>query len=128
VQFRLIGPGAFLIVVPTHVNGHGPFAFGFDTGGAHTNISSQLAERLGLPLTGKGESYGFGSAVEFRETALETLAVNAVVVPNVRAAVTDFTPFAARLGESIDGILAHDFFGRFVVTIDYPNRILELAD
>jgi hypothetical protein len=126
VEFRLIGPGAFLIVVPVRINGQGPFTFGFDTGGAHTSISTQLAERLDLNMADAGESFGFGSAVQLQEARLLSLELGALVLRNAKVAVADFSPFTARLGESIDGILAYDFFGCFVVTIDYPKRVLRI--
>lgn len=128
VKFRLIGPGAFLIVVPVRINGHGPFEFGFDTGGAHTSLSAELAKRLQLQVADAGESFGFGSAVHLQATTLGSIQVGDVVGHKVKVGVADFSPFSANLGESVDGILAHDFFGHFVVTIDYPNKVLKLAN
>ncbi|MEK6638843.1 MAG: retropepsin-like aspartic protease [Pseudomonadota bacterium] len=40
---------ALRMTVPVMINGQGPFRFVIDTGADRTVISSELAERLGLP-------------------------------------------------------------------------------
>jgi predicted aspartyl protease len=51
VTFKLAGAHAPLILVPTFVNGQGPYDFVLDTGASATLLSPELAERLGLTAT-----------------------------------------------------------------------------
>jgi len=51
VNFRL--SDKYLMIVPTMVNGAGPFNFLLDTGATHTVIDPALARQLQLPMIGE---------------------------------------------------------------------------
>jgi hypothetical protein len=46
VAFRLGQPDKPLVLLPTFVNGQGPFEFALDTGSSTTVVSPELAHRL----------------------------------------------------------------------------------
>lgn len=129
IPCKLVGPdGGFLVVIAAVINGAGPYDFALDTGGRNSSIARLLAETLALPAGATGESFGFGSAVSFTHSRLDTLRLNTLELTDLPVVVADFAPFEARLGSRVDGILGHDVLGRFVLTIDYPNREVRLAE
>ena len=128
IAFELVGPFSHLIMVPVSVNGKGPFSFGLDTGGAHSTISTALAQRLGLAEKEHTESFGVGSAIPLTMSSIESLSVGQATVRDLPVAVADLSAFEQRLETHIDGILASDYLKHFILTIDYPHRLLRLED
>ena len=128
ISFELVGPFSHLIIVPISVNGKGPFSFGLDTGGAHSTISTALAERLGLEEKEHIESFGVGSSIPLTMSSIESLSLGQATVRDLPVAVADLSAFEQRLETSIEGILAYDYLKHFILTIDYPHRQLGLED
>jgi hypothetical protein len=128
ISFELVGPFSHLIIVPISVNGKGPFSFGLDTGGAHSTISTALAERLGLEEKEHIESFGVGSSIPLTMSSIESLSLGQATVRDLPVAVADLSAFEQRLETHIDGILAYDYLKHFILTIDYPHRQLGLED
>jgi hypothetical protein len=128
ISFALVGPFSHLIIVPVSVNGQGPFRFGLDTGGAHSTISTALAQRLALEEKEHIESFGVGSSIPLTMSAVESLSLGQAIVRDVPVAVADLSAFERRLETHLDGILAFDYLQHFILTIDYPHRQLGLED
>jgi predicted aspartyl protease len=93
---------ALRMTVPVMVNGQGPFQFVIDTGADRTVISTELAERLGLPDAGKARLHAMGGERDVRIVAIDSVQVSTNTVRDVRAAALP----ARNLGA--DGLLGID--------------------
>lgn len=118
------------IFLQAHLNDSEPLWFLLDTGASMTIIDREVADELGIDLTGQvmGDGVGekkvavtFGKDVSFRLHGVELGGQTVAVVP-----VHDI--FEARFGRELDGILGYDFISRFVVGIDYLKAKLHLYE
>ena len=75
VPFRLAGAAQPLILVPTSVNGRGPFDFILDTGAGTSLVSLDLARQQGIPTEQMKEGTGAGGKVRLALGTVESLAV-----------------------------------------------------
>lgn len=109
------------------VNGRGPFRFVIDTGtGGEAFVTSELAEQLGLPVTGQTRlSDPSGQGGQRAPTVLiDSLEVAGVQFRRVKAVEhalsSDDGPCA--------GLLGFMLFRDYLLTLDFPNRKLMLSD
>jgi predicted aspartyl protease len=127
-RFTLQGGQNPLILVPTHVNGQGPFPFILDTGAGHSLVTPELAERLGLKVEGTKEGHGAAGKLNVEMSTVETLAVGEAQVVNVPVAITgELHRIGAAVGASIEGDVGYNFLKHFALTIDYGVQRLRLA-
>jgi len=108
------------------INGRGPFRFVIDTGtGADAMVSPALAEELGLPAVGQAmlsdpSGQGGRKAPIVLIDSLEFAGIN---FTGVRAVSH---PFFAEAG-SCDGLLGFTLFRDYLLTLDFPNRLVKLS-
>jgi len=133
LKFHYAGPKVPLILVPTIVNGQGPFDFILDTGNAAAVpllLSQRLAHTLGvktaetaLPGTfavGAGQAKVFPGEVQ--SVGLGDLALGSSPV-----GVTEVLDnLGERIGVNLDGNVGYGFLKDFRLTIDYPRSVLRL--
>jgi predicted aspartyl protease len=108
------------------VNGKGPFRFVIDTGtGGEAFITSELAERLGLPAAGRArlrDPSGQGGQ-----------RVPMVLIQSLQVAGVEFTSVKAAVHKLSDGdgdyqgLLGFLLFRDYLLTLDFPNRRMALA-
>jgi predicted aspartyl protease len=113
--------------VQVMVNGRGPFTFIVDTG---TNraviVSPSLAKALKMPFV--GQTYLVDLSGKFRERVTE------VAVSTISVAGREFHPGRALVHRSLetvgsyDGILGFGLFKDMMLTLDYPQRCMELSE
>jgi predicted aspartyl protease len=108
------------------VNGKGPFRFVVDTGtGGEAFITSELAEQLGLPVTGRvrlNDPSGRGGQ-RVPMVLIQSLQVAGVEFTGVKAAVHNLTN-----GDGYcQGLLGFPLFRDYLLTLDYPNRRMQLG-
>ena len=60
VKFKISDPASPLVIVPTYVNGQGPFGFILDTGASMTMLSTELARQLRISGGEVKEGVGAG--------------------------------------------------------------------
>lgn len=109
------------------INGKGPFRFIIDTGtGGDAIITPALASQLNLPVVGQavlsdpsGQG-GKNTPIVF----LDSLEIAGVTFTGVRA-LDDH--FFANTGHC-DGILGFTLFRNFLLTLDFPNRVVLLSN
>lgn len=117
-----------LILVHAIVNDQGPFQFALDTGASRTMLSSELAEGLAIEIVEDSPGLGVGGQIKVLGGKLSSLAVGAAVVHEHAVGVGEFlTTLSAAIGTKLDGIIGYNFLNQFRVTVDYPNKILDLA-
>ena len=126
VPFKTAGPAKPVILVPTFVNGRGPYEFALDTGASLTVLSAELARGLGMGTGETKEGMGAGGRVQVVVSSIASLAVGSAKVENLQVAITDLRALAQAAGTRLEGIIGHNYLKVFRVTIDYPQQILRL--
>jgi predicted aspartyl protease len=118
-----IGHGKPYVMVM--VNGRGPYRFVIDTGtGGEAFVTKELAQQLGLTEAGK--------MVLRDPSGNGTRRVPMVVITSLDVAGVEFTGVKAAvhsLGEGdgeCQGLLGFRLFRDYLLTLDYPNRRMEL--
>lgn len=128
IPFALAAVQKPLILVQTMVNEHGPFQFALDTGASRTMLSSELADRLAIEIVEDSPGLGVGGQVKVLGGKVRSVAVGTAVARDHAVGVGDFlSMLSAALGTKLDGIIGYNFLNQFRVTIDYPNRIVDLV-
>jgi hypothetical protein len=108
------------------INGKGPFRFVVDTGtGGQAFITRELAGQLGLTASGRvrlNDPSGRGGQ-KVPMVVLQSLRVAGVEFTDVKAAVHDLGG-----GDGYcQGLLGFPLFRDYLLTIDYPNRRMQLS-
>jgi predicted aspartyl protease len=128
VGFRLAGAETPLILVPTHVNGRGPYEFILDTGAGISLITPRLAEELGIAASGAREGRGAVGRGPVAMARVEALAVGAAHGGGMTVGIAaDLERIGAAVGHRIEGDIGYDFLKAFRLTIDYRRRVVRLA-
>jgi hypothetical protein len=125
IRFRL--RDGYLMVVPTMVNGSGPFSFLLDTGATHTVIDPELARRLQAPVIGKASLTGVLHVRQDELVRLQDVRLGEASVSGW-GAVVDKLARQKMLAPGIRGVLGEDFLSRFDVLIDYKQHSLRFGD
>ena len=126
LSFTLASPTKPIILVPTVVNGSGPYTFALDTGAAVTVISPELAQSLDLASGAMREGVGAGGRVAVSMATADWLAIGDVRREHVQVAITDLSALSQAAGVQLDGIIGHNVLGGQRVVIDYRNNALSL--
>ncbi len=109
------------------INGRGPYRFVIDTGtGADALVTPALAHELGLPTVGSAlltDPSGQGGK-KAPIVLLQSLEFAGVQFSAVRAISH---PFFSEAG-NCDGLLGFTLFRDFLLTLDFPNRVVTLAN
>jgi predicted aspartyl protease len=127
VAIRLAHPTKPLVMVPTFVNGRGPYAFVVDTGASATVLSPELADTLGIERAGSSPMTGAGGTLMSTAGCVKSLVVGTALLEDLAVMVSDFLgTIGQALGTKVDGVVGYNFLRRFRVTIDYPNNALWL--
>lgn len=117
-----------LVGVPVYINDQGPFELVLDTGSPIILLSPDLADNLGLKLSGdKILVKGLGGTAEAQFGTLEQTSVGTANQQDLKALVVDPSAISPR-GKTIHyGILGNSFLSNYEVIIDYPNKRLALV-
>src|SRR5277367_832682 len=103
------------VVVPTFVNGKGPFDFIFDTGADESAVYAWFGKSLNLPKAGNKELTGATGNVDITTMRLSTLAVDGHSISNVEV---DTVP--DRLdGAKLAGIVGVDLMMERLAVLDF---------
>jgi hypothetical protein len=113
--------------VEVMVNGKGPFVFGFDTGAqGGPRIDSSLMETLALKPSGHVRATdGSGRNPQMAEMVkLESIEIAGLRFTDVTAGSRNYRKSPRPL--NIDGILGLSVFSEYLVTLDYPAKLLRI--
>ena len=119
-------------VVPVMINGKGPFRFLIDTGASYVVLDQRLAERLHLTRHGAAmaiETAANTSVTTEQPAIITSLDVGGAHFSIFNATVLNFTPMEidGDLPIQIDGILGSALFAHSLLTMDYPKRMVHIA-
>ena len=106
------------MTVAVMVNGQGPFQFVIDTGADRTVISTELADRLNLPESGKARLHAMGGSSEVKIVMIDSLSVSTNTARGVRAAALP----ARNIGG--DGLLGIDSLKGQRIVMDFINQTM----
>jgi predicted aspartyl protease len=125
VPFKLVDGRIF---VDVRVNGEGPFAFIFDTGG-NAIIGSKVAERLHLPSGNSETGMGTGEKqVTAVDTTVRELQIGDLRLSNVAFHEISMDDAPAVFGKQPeDGVIGLPILEQVVVKVDYDTSRLELV-
>jgi hypothetical protein len=125
VPFRLVDGRIF---VDVSVNGEGPFAFMFDTGG-NAVISTKLAERLHLSAGNTETGTGTGEKpVTAVDTTVRELQMGDLRLSNVAFHAISLDDAPAVFGnQPLDGIIGFPILEHLIVEVDYETNRLRLT-
>jgi predicted aspartyl protease len=127
VAFKLASTSKPLILVPTVVDGQGPFQFALDTGASRTMVSLELARKLDIPMFDDSPGTGGGGQMKILAGKVSSLAVGGAAVRDHAIGAGEFLNMLSKaVGTELDGVLGYNFLNQFKVTINYPDSRLEL--
>ena len=128
VKFRLAGGAQPLILLPTRVNGAGPFDFILDTGAGTSLLSAELAQQLNIKILGTKEGQSAGGKISVSLAKVDSLAVGHAKIEGVEVGIVDLDHIAKTIGSKIDGDVGYNFLKHFRVTIDYQTGEIRFDD
>lgn len=126
IPFELASNVIFLKV---RVNDSQPLSFILDTGASLTIIDAERAKQSGIKFSIVGKALGAGGSpvdaglakdVSFSLLGLDFQARQTGII-----SLFDLNRYT---GRTVDGVLGHNFFSRFVVEIDYAAHLINLYD
>lgn len=128
VKFRLAGGAQPLILLPTRVNGAGPFEFILDTGAGTSLLSGELAQQLNVKILGTKEGQSAGGTISVSLAKADSLAIGGAKIEDVEVGIVDLGHIAKAIGTKIDGDVGYNFLKHFRVTIDYQAGEIRFDD
>lgn len=128
VKFRLAGGAQPLILLPTRVNGAGPFDFILDTGAGTSLLSTELAEQLDIKTLGTKEGQSAGGKISVSLAKLDSLALGQARIEEVEVGIVDLSHIAKTIGTKIDGDVGYNFLKHFRLAIDYHTGEIRFDD
>jgi len=122
-----------LLIIPIKINGNGPFDFIFDTG----SESGLIFEKSIIPGYNLDDARKIPVYAKAGVKLTELIVANNLVVTLNGAIGINQTMLVLQedimgvhnvIGSNIDGVLGFELFNRFVVEIDYVEKIIKLHD
>lgn len=112
------------IFVAAYVNGRGPFRFGFDTGASGDGrADAQLTSALSLPPAGTRETSDGIATATAGTVSVKSLRFGPVEKRDLQLISRDYNG-GRHDQHSIMGIIGRDFVAGWLITIDYPHRLI----
>jgi predicted aspartyl protease len=118
VRFTVDANGA--VVVPVHLDGHGPFYFMIDTGASASLVADTVVRRLGAPIVARAEVIT-ATGREMREVAQVRVMLGGVSAERLLPSVIPASVLSS-VAPRLDGILGQDFLMPHNYTLDYRRR------
>lgn len=115
------------IFLRARVNDSGPLLFGLDSGFEQTAVTTRQARALNLKLYGEAQVSGGGEDAEdfsFAKDVAFDLSGVKFKPKEIGVLALDFPSPVP--DEPIGGILGYDFISRFVVELDFANKVIKL--
>lgn len=116
-------------MLPTYVNGFGPFAFILDTGASHCLVATDVAAAVGISGSAEHRAIGTAGEVVLLASVAEHIRVADTTIANVPIGVTDeLTRIGAAIGSRVDGAIGYEFLRHTCTTVNYPAQTIAFSD
>ena len=112
--------------VPVGINGAGPFNFLLDTGSSHTIVSSELVDRLGLPVVAQARVHTPAGVEMGRVVRVELMSIGSASAEGLMPSVVSLAQLRDR-ESGVDGVIGQDFLKAFDYTVDYRQKRLRFT-
>jgi predicted aspartyl protease len=99
-----------------------------DTGAGMSVILRDLAEEMGLEISGDMKGSGAGGTVDVSFAELPGYSIQGIKFQPQTVAVIEMDELLGLLGVDVGGILGFDFLSRFVTKVDYANELVSFYD
>lgn len=123
LPFRLVSNE---ILVEVKINGEKELVFLLDTGATQSILDTKAAKSLGMVNSGDFNITTGSGAIKMQFMNLDSMRLGELTINNIPVAVTSLKKFAKNLEIKPSGLLGANILKRFVITIDYPNEMIEL--
>lgn len=123
IPFKLV---ANEILIKAKVNGEKELTFLIDTGATQSIIDSEVAKSLGIRDSGDFNITTGSGAMKMQFMNLDSVRLGDLTINDISVAVAPLKNFAANLRIKPAGLIGANLLKRFQLTIDYPERKLEL--
>ena len=119
-----------LIYMQVSLNGSKPLWMMLDSGSSISVFDQSVSNALGLTLHGEENAYGpgQGSTQKLAFANHTTLTFGGGELTDQTVGTLPLDWFSREVGRSTDGFLGSNVFRKFVVEIDYSDRVLRLYD
>lgn len=117
-----------LVLIRGRVNDSAPLWFILDTGASVTVIDAKAARRLRLKTRGSVTGNGGAGAATAARLDAASISLGGAGVDNLTLYALPLDFLSASFGRNIGGVVGNDVSGKFVVEIDYANRVVNFYD
>jgi predicted aspartyl protease len=114
------------VLLPTCVNGEGPFDFVLDTGASMPILTEELARLACVDAREVKEAKALGAGkttLEVQVGTVDSLSVGEARAESIRVGITDRIPKCV----GARGALGYEFLKSFVLTVDYKSNVVTLS-
>lgn len=113
-----------LVLLPTLINGQGPYTFLLDTGASMLVLAPSLAHTLRLQAHAEESLMGAAGQTRGWISRLDTIAVGRAERCQLPVLVADiFAALSEDVGARVEGVLGYPYLQAFQVTLDYRAAV-----
>lgn len=125
VPFELNGNNIFF---QGRINNSAPLWLSLDTGASSGLLNLRIVRTLGLSVLRGSQATGAGGTVEAVTLASVTLNINGARLEDVALQAVPLNSIEDSTGRVMDGIVGAELFRRYVVEIDYVDKVISLYE
>ncbi len=126
-SFKLIGEPQPLVLVPTYINGQGPFDFILDTGASTSLLTPSLAEKLGVVCQDEREGLVAGGKIVLGLGEVNSFSIGQAKVNDLLVGVVDLTDVCQAINAEVSGGIGYNYLQNFHIHLNYQKQVLRLT-
>lgn len=128
VSFKLVGEPQPLVLVPTFINGQGPFDFILDTGASTSLVTPSLANKLGIACQDEREALVAGGKIALGLGEVSSFSIGQAKINDLIVGIVDLTDVCQAIDAEVMGGIGHNFLQHFHLSLNYQKQTLHLSD
>ncbi|KAF0240522.1 MAG: peptidase A2A [bacterium] len=126
-SFKLVGDPQPLVLVPTYINGQGPFDFILDTGASTSLLTPSLAEKLGVVCQDEREGLVAGGKIVLGLGEVNSFSIGQAKVNDLLVGVVDLTDVCQAINADVWGGIGYNYLQNFHIHLNYQKQVLQLT-
>ena len=115
-----------VLVDHVRINGQGDYTFLLDTGSTACTVTTELAEKLGLPKAGWSNVAAIGASKKLRVARVRSISIGAARVDGPLTLIAEDNGLSKHVGSAVHGVLGTPFLWKWPVQFDYPAQRLRI--